>query len=99
MLAAIDRQQGGDLAEKVSAIYNFIFQRLVQAGTRHSEKCLGDAIRLLEIERGTWQLLCEKLASLTTPPAFITEPQAAAPHFSRTDESDFQPYSSLSIEA
>ena len=38
------------------------FARLVKAGHRRDEKSLGDAIRILEIERETWQKLCEKLA-------------------------------------
>jgi flagellar protein FliS len=97
MLAAIDREQGGDLAQKVSSIYNFIFQRLVAAGQRHSEECLADAIRLLEIERETWRLLCEKLASLDVPPT--GEPHVDVPHFLRSEQIDSLPWSGLSIEA
>ena len=38
------------------------FARLVKAGHRRDEKSLGDAIRILEIERETWRQLCDKLA-------------------------------------
>ena len=55
MLAVIDHEAGGDLAKRVSAVYEFIFRSLVKAGHRHDEKSLGDAIRILEIERETWR--------------------------------------------
>ncbi len=63
MLAAIDRPAGGQLAEKVSAIYDFIFRKLVEAGQQHDEQSLADAVRILEIERETWRMLCEQIAA------------------------------------
>ncbi len=74
MLAAIDRDAGGELAERVSTLYEFIFRSLVKAGQRHDEKGLADAIRVLEIERETWRRLCENFATEQAPPA------PAAPH-------------------
>jgi flagellar biosynthetic protein FliS len=62
MLAVIDREAAGDLAQRVSAVYAFIYRSLVKAGHRHDEKGLADAVRILEIERETWRLVCEKLA-------------------------------------
>ena len=61
MLAGMDREAGGDLAKRVSAVYEFIFRSLVKAGHRHDEKSLGDAIRILEIERETWRQVCTSL--------------------------------------
>ena len=62
MLAVIDREAAGDLAQRVSAVYEFIYRSLVKAGHRHDEKGLADAVRILEIERETWRQVCEKLA-------------------------------------
>jgi flagellar protein FliS len=62
MLAVIDHEAGGDVAKRVSALYEFIYRSLVKAGHRRDEKGLADAIRILEIERETWRQLCEKLA-------------------------------------
>jgi flagellar protein FliS len=63
ILADINHEVGGDLAKRVSTLYEFIFRCLVNAGFRHDEKSLGDAIRILEIERETWRQLCDKLAA------------------------------------
>ena len=93
LLAGIDRQQGGDLAEQVSAIYNFIFQRLVQAGRRNADPAsLDDAIRVLEIERETWRQLCDQLAGAGR--AFIP-----APHKMQVDAFEAMPQNGFSIEA
>jgi len=62
MLAVIDYEAGGDLAKRVSAVYAFIYRSLVNAGHRRDEKSLGDAVRVLEIERETWRKVCDKLA-------------------------------------
>ncbi|MGA2620098.1 MAG: flagellar export chaperone FliS [Thermoguttaceae bacterium] len=77
MLAAIDRPTGGQLAEKVSAIYDFIFRKLVEAGCRHDEKSLADAVRILQIERETWRLLCEQLAAQGAPGGHGASPEGA----------------------
>ena len=44
----------------MAAVYAFIFRRLVEAGYRQDEAKLADAIRLLEIERQTWQRVCQQ---------------------------------------
>ncbi len=63
LLGVIDREAGGDLAIRVSAVYEFIFRSLVKAGHRRDETSLGDAIRILEIERETWRQVCDKPAA------------------------------------
>jgi flagellar secretion chaperone FliS len=65
ILADIDIEKAGDLGHRLSTVYEFIFRRLVGAGARRDEKELGDAIRILEIERDTWRLICDKLAAAT----------------------------------
>ena len=74
MLAAIDREAGGELAHRVSSVYEYIFRSLVKAGHRHDEKSLQDAVRILKIERETWRQLCEKLTADHAPRG------PAAPH-------------------
>ena len=63
MLAVIDHEAGGELARRVSAVYEFIYRSLVKAGHRHDEKGLDDAVRILEIERETWRQVCDRLAA------------------------------------
>jgi flagellar secretion chaperone FliS len=67
MLAAIDRDGGGELAKQVSTVYEFIFRSLVKAGHRRDEQSLAEAIRVLEIERETWRQLCAKIAAERIP--------------------------------
>ena len=62
MRAGIRYEIAGEMGERISAIYEFMFRSLVNAGCRHDEKSLDDAIRILEIERETWRQLCDKLA-------------------------------------
>jgi flagellar protein FliS len=78
MLADIKPEVGGDLAARVSSVYEFIFRCLVQAGHRRDEKSLADAIRILEIERETWRQLCDKLA-VNAPHAAFHEAQRGIP--------------------
>ena len=47
----------------MAAVYAFIFRRLVEAGYRRDEGKLADAIRLLEMERETWQQVCQQTVS------------------------------------
>jgi flagellar protein FliS len=63
MLGVIDHKTGGELAGRVSAVYDFIYRSLVKAGYSREEQGISDAIRILEIERDTWRQLCEKSAS------------------------------------
>ena len=44
----------------------FVFRSIVDGNRHHDEKKLDDALRVLEIERGTWQAVCEKLAAPRT---------------------------------
>ena len=78
MLASMDREAGGDLARRVSAVYEFIYRSLIKAGHRRDEVSLGDAIRVLEIERETWRQVCDKLAA-NSPWATFHDAQQGVP--------------------
>ena len=79
MLAGINHKVGGDLARRVSSLYEFILRCLANAVSRHDDKSLGDAIRILEIERETWRQLCEKLAVNAPHANFGDAPRGALP--------------------
>jgi flagellar protein FliS len=63
ILGSMDHKRGGELVQRVSSVYEFIYRSLVHAGYRRDEKSLRDAIRILEIERRTWRELCEQIAA------------------------------------
>lgn len=50
-----------ELCERVSSIYNFIFRKLVDANVNRDPNAIDDALRVLRVERETWQILVEKV--------------------------------------
>lgn len=62
-LMYVARASGSELARNVVEVYLFIFRRLVEANLRQDDALLGDALRVLEEEQETWQLVCERLAA------------------------------------
>ncbi len=61
ILGGFDREVHPDLVQRMAAVYMFVFRALVEGNRRHDEKKLDDALRVLEIERRTWQAVCEAL--------------------------------------
>ena len=64
------------LAERMAALYSFIYRRLIDANLHQDEKASDDALRILRHQRETWVMLIEKLAQ-DAPPTTGPEP---APH-------------------
>jgi flagellar protein FliS len=64
------RENKTDLTLKIAELYLFIFRRVSEAKINADAAALGEALRLLDFERQTWQLACEKLGgdSPATPP-------------------------------
>ena len=61
LLASLNRETAPELIAEVAAVYLFVFRSLMEANYRRDEAKLNDAIRVLEVERETWQQVCEKL--------------------------------------
>ena len=57
----IRREVQPELADRMSALYHFIYRRLVEANLHQDERAIDDALRTLRFERETWLLLIEKL--------------------------------------
>ncbi|MEM0913812.1 MAG: flagellar export chaperone FliS [Planctomycetota bacterium] len=80
----MDRKQAPDVAEKMGALYTFIYRKLVDANMERNAAALDEATRLLEYERDTWRLLMEKakananLNAEATAAAVPTQPVAPA---------------------
>jgi flagellar protein FliS len=82
MLANV-RQQKSEMNARLANLYWFLFRRLSEAKIHFNAAKLSEALKLLEYERETWQLVCEK--ALSDPPQFQrtagwqpTAPKAAA---------------------
>ena len=52
------------LVGKVAAVYLYVFRTLVEATREKSVKLIDDVLRVLQIERGTWQQVCERLGAV-----------------------------------
>jgi flagellar protein FliS len=57
------RQQKSDLNKRLADLYWFLFRRATEAKINSDATALAELLRLLEYERQTWQLVCEKLAA------------------------------------
>ena len=67
ILSGIRPDADRDLATKVSAIYAFVFRCLIAAHIRSDAGKLDEAIKVLEVERETWQTLCARLSHMQAP--------------------------------
>jgi flagellar secretion chaperone FliS len=52
-----------ELCEKLSALYTYIYRRLVDANIKREVAAVDEAIQLLDYEKQTWQLLMQKVAA------------------------------------
>ncbi|MDB5320523.1 MAG: fliS [Phycisphaerales bacterium] len=50
-----------DLCKKMSALYNFIYMKLVDANLEHQMSALDEALSILRYQRETWAMLLEQL--------------------------------------
>jgi flagellar protein FliS len=62
MLAGL-RENKSELNRRLTDVYWFLFRRVSEAKINSDSEALAEALRILEIERETWHLLCEKLAN------------------------------------
>lgn len=61
MLAGV-REQKSEVNKQIADLYWFLFRRVTEARINADAAALAEALRLLEYERQTWHLVCEKLS-------------------------------------
>jgi len=61
MLNGLNYDVNRDLCERVASIYNFLYRKLVDASVEREIQHVDDALKVLRIERETWQMLVDKL--------------------------------------
>jgi flagellar protein FliS len=61
-----------DLCKKMSALYNFIYMKLVDANLEHEIAALDEALNLLRYQRETWAMLLEQLGKTKAAAAATT---------------------------
>jgi flagellar protein FliS len=57
------RGQNTELNRKIADFYLFLFRRVAEAKVNDDVDTLAEALTLLEYERETWQMACDKIAS------------------------------------
>jgi len=55
------------LCQRLSALYTYVYRLLVDANMKRESGIVDEAIKLIEYERETWQMLMKKLASEGKP--------------------------------
>jgi flagellar protein FliS len=60
--SSLNHEVDPQLTEKLSAMYTFIYTQLVDANVNRQVELIDEAIKLLQFERETWQMLIKKMA-------------------------------------
>lgn len=76
MRNGLRREVNPSLCDQLGSLYNFIYNRLVEANMRQSRAEIDDALTILRHQRGTWQLLIDK--ARREAPAMATIEAAAS---------------------
>jgi len=61
LLVSINKEVWPELAERVAALYRFIYTALAEAGLTQNLARLREAAKILEMERDTWREVCQRL--------------------------------------
>ena len=77
------RAGSSPLADKVLGIYLFLFQELTEAQLRNDAARVSGVIRVLEVERITWQQVCSTLADHPQASASQSSAEVFAPSYLR----------------
>jgi flagellar protein FliS len=71
------RENKTELTRRIADVYLFVFRRVSQAKINGDTAALVEALNLLEFERQTWQMLCDKLGGdADTPEAATSKPRS-----------------------
>jgi len=63
LIAGLAENLDSPLVRQISSVYAFIYRTVVSAAFHHDANKLAEALRVLEIERDTWQQACERLGT------------------------------------
>ncbi len=61
MQNGLDYDANRELCERVGSIYGFLYRKLVDACVNRDQSAIDDALKVLRIERDTWQILVDKV--------------------------------------
>jgi len=79
LINALRPEQDPDLCQKLSALYTFMYTRLVTASSEKSSTIMDEVLKLLRFERETWQMLLDQLTRENASSAGMGETPSAKP--------------------
>ena len=68
LLNSLNYDVDKDLCTRMAGLYNFVYQKLVEAGTSRDTAIAGEAVKILEYQRETWVMLIDKLREERSAP-------------------------------
>ena len=74
----LDREQGGEIAEQLAALYSFVLRRLADVDRLNDADIPRNMIGLLEPLRESWRTLAREGATAATPRPVAAQPKAPA---------------------
>jgi flagellar protein FliS len=89
MQSGLNYEVNRALCERVASVYSFLYNKLVDACVNRDVSMIDDAVKVLRIERETWQILVDKVSKADYHAQAIPTPDC-------TSSDDSRP--SLSIE-
>lgn len=57
----LNHEVNPELCARVASIYNFLYRKLIDASVERKPEFIDDALKVLRIERETWQILVDKV--------------------------------------
>lgn len=85
LMLALDHERGGELAARLSALYLFCQERLIEANVKGDARLAADAVRVLVPIREAWAALCSGRTGSREPAG---GPDRAAPASALNDRND-----------
>ncbi len=78
--AGLRRERNPQIVDQMTALYQFVYNRLVDANMSRTREPVDDALRILHHQRETWALLIDKLVKEfgEKPPSPASLPHPAA---------------------
>ena len=61
MAASLKHEVAPELCGKLSALYNYVYRKLIEANIHHTLEPLDEALNLLRYQRETWTMLLQQL--------------------------------------
>ena len=55
LLSSLNMEAGGEIAENLSRLYDFVMDRLISANMKNDQKALDEAEKVLDLLRSAWK--------------------------------------------